>query len=88
MSSSKKPKSADPELVNVLMYVGPTVHKLNLIQNVVYQGIPTSAFAAIEETPLIRALFMPVESYPEAEKAIREETGYIWEAWKAALKYK
>ena len=87
MSSSKKPKSAEPE-VSTLMYVGPTVHKLNLIQNVVYQGIPTGASAAIEETPLIRALFMPVESYPEAEKAIREETGYIWEAWKAALKYK
>ena len=41
----------------------------------------------INEVPLFRGLFIYVSKYPEAEKEIRNQEGYTWSAYKAALDY-
>lgn len=66
------------------MYVGPSVARLGVTNNVVYTDYPAAFLAAAEETPRLKQLFIPVRSYPDAEKSIREQSGYIWEAYKTA----
>lgn len=70
-----------------LMYVGPTMHKIGVIKNTIYTAIPETAEKAIEEKQILKTLFIRVEQYPEAERSIREESGYFWTAYKAALEY-
>ena len=70
-----------------VMYVGPTIHKIGVINGVVYADIPETAKNAIEEKPVLKALFIPVERYPEAERSIREKSGYFWTIYKMALEY-
>ena len=66
------------------MYVGPTLSKLGLIQNVVYTGIPAGAAAVIAERPMVGNLFILVKDYPKAEKSIREQSGLYWMAYNEA----
>ena len=67
------------------MYVGPTIAKFGLVQNVNYEEIPGGAQKLFEACPRGKLLFIPVERYPEAERQIREQNGYFWDAYKAAL---
>lgn len=89
MATGKKSNGKKPdELVKTpLMYVGPTIPQIGCVQNVVYSDIPELAKKAITEKPVIKVLFVLLESYPEAEKDIREQSGYYWAAYKAALQY-
>ena len=90
MATGKK-KRAAPEAAQKIhtpvMYVGPTIHKIGVINNVIYTEIPETVKKAITEKPIIKVLLVPVIKYPEAEKSIREESGYFWSAYKAALEY-
>ena len=70
-----------------VMYVGPTIHQIGVINNITYTEIPETVAKAIERIPAIKALFIPVDEFPEAEKSIREESGYYWSAYKATVKY-
>lgn len=76
---------AEPKL---LMYVGPTLTKYGVIQNVIYNGLPATAVEAMEKFPLFKALFIDPKNYPSAERNIREQTGYYWATYHAALNYK
>lgn len=75
------PKEPEKKVNEPKMYVGPTIAKLGLIQNVVYTGIPASASAAITDNPMIGNLFIRVADYPKAERSIRERTGLYWLAY-------
>ena len=77
--------SAEPKL---LMYVGPTLTKYGVIQNVIYNGLPATAVEVMGKFPLFKALFIDPKNYPSAERNIREQTGYYWAAYHAALNYK
>ena len=70
-----------------LMYVGPTIPGIG-IQNRVYTEIPEAARKACKNVPEMRSLFIPVIKYPIAEKMLREGKGYIFSAFKKALKYR
>lgn len=72
----------------LLMYVGPTLTKYGVIQNVIYKGLPATAVEAMEKSPLFKALFIDPKNYPSAERSIREQTGHYWAAYLAALNYK
>ena len=77
---AKKKKWSDPK-----MYVGPTVAKLEVVNNSVYTDYPAAFLKAAESTPKLKQLFIPIKSYPAAEKQIRDQSGYIWDAYQAAL---
>lgn len=70
---------------NPKMYVGPSLPQLGVTQNVVYTRYPEAFAEAAKATPRIKQLFVNILSYPNAEKSIREQTGYIWEAYKVIL---
>lgn len=70
-----------------VMYVGPTIHKIGVINNTIYSELPETAEKAIQEKPALKTLFISVERYPEAERHIREESGYFWTIYKMALEY-
>ena len=90
MATTKKKETAAPVTAKKpepVMYVGPTITRSGVIQNSVYTEIPESAKAIMEQLPIFGALFMPVTTYPQAEREIREQTGYFWSAYKAAIDY-
>lgn len=64
------------------MYVGPSLPRFGVVQNVVYTNYPEAFAEAAKTTPRIKQLFINILSYPAAEKSIREQKGYIWEAYK------
>ncbi len=70
-----------------IMYVGPTIHKIGVINNTIYSAIPETVEKAIQEKPVLKTLFIPVERYSEVERNIREESGYFWTIYKMALEY-
>ncbi len=74
-TQAKKPKAMGP-----WMYVGPTISGIG-IQNRVYTEIPKDAEERAEEVPEINHLFIPVASYPTANKMLREKKGYIYSAF-------
>lgn len=85
-----KKKALEPVPVVVhepRMYVGPTIHRFGVIQNVVYTDIPEEYKTVIRQLPMAGSLFMPINQYPEAERSIREHDGYIWTAFKAVLDF-
>lgn len=67
------------------IYVGPSIPKLGVVNNVVYTNYPNEFREAAKTTPRIKQLFIKILSYPKAEQSIREQKGYIWEAYKVAL---
>ena len=84
MATAKKTETAqEPAAVKApaepqrLIYVGPTLRTLPLIQNRVYTSMPPEAEAAFTECPQLRALFVPIERYPIAEEQLRSGTGAI-----------
>ena len=77
--------SAEPKL---LMYVGPTMTRYGVIQNVIYDGLPETAANMIGKIPLFKSLFVDPAMYPEAEKSIRLMSGHYWAAYQAAVNYK
>lgn len=70
-----------------IMYVGPTVTRIG-IQNCVYTEIPASAKEVIKECPEIGNLFVKIKDYPMANRMLREEQGYIYDAFKKAREIK
>lgn len=72
----------------LLMYVGPTMTKYGVIQNVIYDGLPEIAANMIGKIPLFKSLFVDPAMYPEAEKSIRLMSGHYWAAYQAAVNYK
>ncbi|MCD8364775.1 MAG: hypothetical protein LUC83_02980 [Clostridiales bacterium] len=80
-------KKAEPKKETKLMYVGPTLPGI-AIQNRVYTEIPAGAADMIARDAELRNLFIPVASYPKANKMLREGTGYIYKAYAKALKLK
>ena len=72
----------------LLMYVGPTMTKYGVIQNVIYDGLPETAANMIGKIPLFKSLFVDPAMYPEAEKNIRLMSGHYWAAYQAAVNYK
>jgi len=70
-----------------LMYVGPTVPGIG-IQNRVYTEIPDTALEAAKAEPEIRNLFISIPDYPEANRQLREQKGYVFSAYTKALKFK
>lgn len=90
MATNKKKETAAPVIVknpDPLMYAGPTITSFGVIQNSVYVEIPESAKAIKEKLPIFGTLFMPITTYPQAEREIREQTGYFWSAYKATVDY-
>lgn len=95
MTTTKKCISKDerkvPEIPKKIpdpvMYIGPTITEIGVIRNTMYTEIPDAAQSAKKDCPVLGALFIPVASYAEAERCIRERTGYYWSAFKAALEY-
>ena len=81
-------KEPEQDLVLVRMYVGPTLVRYGLIQNVNYEGIPASADDFFKACPLGRLLFIDISQYPEAERQIRTGDGYFYEAYMQAYKLK
>lgn len=69
------------------MYVGPTLTGIG-IQNRVYTEIPAGAAALIKEVPEFGNLFIDIEKYGEANRMLRERTGYIYNAFQRALEIK
>lgn len=67
------------------MYVGPSVARLGVTNNVVYTNYPDAFREAAKSVPRLKQLFINILSYPNAERSIREQKGYIWEAYKIAL---
>lgn len=70
------------------MYVGPTISTIGVIFNAVYLEVPEQAYEVAEEMPDFLNLFIPVEEFGEAEKMLRNETGYIFTAYQHAIEYK
>jgi len=70
-----------------IMYVGPTVPGIG-IQNCVYTEIPADAKNVIRENPEIGNLFIPIMAYPDANRMLREERGYIYSAFMKAREIK
>ena len=69
------------------MYVGPTLTGIG-IQNRVYTEIPAGAAALIKEVPEFGNLFIDIEKYGDANRMLRERTGYIYNAFQRALEIK
>lgn len=69
------------------MYVGPTVNGIG-IQNRVYSEIPDGAAEKIKADVELGFLFIPIGDYPVANRMIREQDGYIYNAFTKALQYK
>ncbi len=66
------------------MYVGPTVPGIG-IQNRVYTGIPQEVKHIVDGgNPVIGDLFIQIRDYPKAERMIREQKGYLYNAYLAA----
>ena len=69
------------------MYVGPTLTGIG-IQNRVYTEIPSGAVTLIKEVPEFGNLFIDIEKYGDANRMLRERTGYIYNAFQKALEIK
>ena len=83
-ATTEQPKTKTKAWSGPRMYVGPSVARLGVTNNVVYTSYPASFLEAAEKVPRLKQLFVPILSYPDAEKSIRERSGYIWEAYMAA----
>lgn len=86
----EKTTEAQPEAVQTeqkaqqLMYVGPSIPGIG-IQNRVYTQIPQAAIEAAQKTPELNNLFIPIQNYPTACRMLREQNGFIFNAFKKAL---
>lgn len=69
------------------MYVGPTIPGF-AIQNRVYSDMPDSAKDKIKEIPELMNLFIEIREYSKANQMIREQNGYIYNAFLRALSLK
>lgn len=68
------------------MYVGPTVPGIG-IQNRVYTDIPQEVVNLMNNgNPVIGDLFIQIRDYPAANRMIREQKGYLYNAYLAAEK--
>lgn len=68
------------------MYVGPTVPGIG-IQNRVYTGIPQEVVDLMDNgNRVIGDLFIQIRDYPAANRMIREQKGYLYNAYLAAEK--
>lgn len=68
------------------MYVGPTVPGIG-IQNRVYTDIPQEVVDLMNNGyPVIGDLFIQIRDYPTANRMLREQKGYLYNAYLAAEK--
>lgn len=68
------------------MYVGPTVPGIG-IQNRVYTGIPQEVVDLMDKgNRVIGDLFIQIRDYPAANRMLREQKGYLYNAYLAAEK--
>ena len=68
------------------MYVGPTVPGIG-IQNRVYTDIPQEVVDLMNNGyPVIGDLFIQIRDYPTANRMIREQKGYLYNAYLVAEK--
>lgn len=68
------------------MYVGPTVPGIG-IQNRVYTGIPQEVVDLMDNgNRVIGDLFIQIRDYPAANRMLREQKGYLYNAYLAAEK--
>lgn len=80
---AEKENKKEPERY---MYIGPTVPGIG-IQNRVYTDIPQEVVALMNNGyPIIGDLFIQIRDYPVANRMIREEKGYLYNAYLAAEK--
>ena len=70
------------------LYIGPTIAKLGLIQNVIYTDFPREVKDAIGlGHTFFVMLFIAPADFASAEKQIANHTGYAWDAYKKALQF-
>lgn len=77
-----------------VLYVGPTLPKLNLQRNTVYTSVPLQAIAAIagnEETetkgvPELGALFISITKYPFVDKSMRARSGFYYRTYQTVAR--
>lgn len=68
------------------MYVGPTVPGIG-IQNRVYTDIPQEVVDLMNNGyPVIGDLFIQIRDYPTANRMLREQKGYLYNAYMVAEK--
>lgn len=70
------------------LYIGPTIARLGLIQNVIYTDFPREVKdeIGVGHTFFVRLFITPAD-FAMAERQIANHTGYTWDAYKKALKF-
>lgn len=82
----KKEPAGEPKEPKRYMYVGPTVPGIG-IQNRVYTDIPQEVVDLMNNGyPVIGDLFIQIRDFPTANRMIREQKGYLHNAYLAAEK--
>lgn len=68
-----------------LVYVGPTIIKIQAIKNRIYVGdLPKTMTEAIEKNKWLGNLFVQLDTVAEAQRSIRKKSGAYYEAYKLA----
>lgn len=67
-----------------IVYVGPTIVGV-ATRNTVYSEIPESLQTAIQETPFLGNLCVPISALADAMEQIRHRKGAIYTMYKKAL---
>ena len=82
----KKEPAGEPKEPKRYMYVGPTVPGIG-IQNRVYTDIPQEVVDLMNNGyPVIGDLFIQIRDFPTANRMIREQKGYLHNAYLVAEK--
>ena len=82
----KKEPAGEPKEPKRYMYVGPTVPGIG-IQNRVYTDIPQEVVDLMNNGyPVIGDLFIQIRDFPTANRMIREQKGYLYNAYLVAEK--
>lgn len=85
MDGQKEPAEEQKEPKRY-MYVGPTVPGIG-IQNRVYTDIPQEVVDLMNNGhPVIGDLFIQIRDYPTANRMLREQKGYLYNAYLVAEK--
>lgn len=85
-AGEEKEPAGDQEEPKRYMYVGPTVPGIG-IQNRVYTDIPQEVVDLMNNGyPVIGDLFIQIRDYPTANRMLREQKGYLYNAYLVAEK--
>lgn len=89
MTEKKKTKAVekDPLQEGVIIYVGPTLIKYQLMATNIYSnGLPKQMFELMERMPELRSLFVPVMEYRKATEQLQQVGSTLAQAYQKALK--